>query len=82
MLHRFISFLGARTQHAGLKLGLTLLLVGAATSLHAQGPGSGGPGSGGPTPGGATQAPIDGGVSLLLAAGAAYGVRRLAVRRR
>ena len=35
-----------------------------------------GPGTGGPRPG-ATNAPIDGGASLLLAAGAAYGLRRL-----
>ena len=36
------------------------------------------PGSGGPTPlGGPTQTPIDGGVSLLLAAGGAYGLKRL-----
>jgi hypothetical protein len=32
------------------------------------------PGSGGPTP---TGAPIDGGISVLLAGGAAYAVRRL-----
>ncbi|MET4075188.1 PID-CTERM protein-sorting domain-containing protein [Hymenobacter sp. UYCo722] len=37
-----------------------------------------GPGSGGPTPTGApTQIPIDGGASLLLAAGGAYGLKRL-----
>lgn len=35
------------------------------------------PGSGGPTPGPATGAPIDGGISVLLAGGAAYAVRRL-----
>ncbi|MCB2408793.1 PID-CTERM protein-sorting domain-containing protein [Hymenobacter lucidus] len=34
-----------------------------------------GPGNGGPRP--ADTVPIDGGVSLLLAAGAAYGLRRL-----
>ncbi|TGE26067.1 hypothetical protein E5K00_01625 [Hymenobacter aquaticus] len=38
-----------------------------------------GPGNGGPQPG-ATNAPIDGGISLLLAAGAGYGLRRLAKR--
>jgi hypothetical protein len=45
-------------------------------------PGSGGstPGSGGPTPD-PTGAPIDGGVSLLLAGGAAYAVRHLRRRR-
>ncbi|TGE19288.1 PID-CTERM protein-sorting domain-containing protein [Hymenobacter elongatus] len=39
-----------------------------------------GPGNGGPRPS-ATTAPIDGGASLLLAAGAAYGLRRLRQRR-
>lgn len=38
-----------------------------------QGPGSGGPGGGGPAPAGV---PVDGGASLLMAAGAAYAVRR------
>ncbi|WP_167856363.1 PID-CTERM protein-sorting domain-containing protein [Hymenobacter metallicola] len=35
-----------------------------------------GPGTGGPRPG-ATAAPIDGGVSLLVAGGVALGLRRL-----
>lgn len=40
------------------------------------------PGSGGPTPGAApTAVPIDGGASLLLAGGAAYGLRKLRQRR-
>ena len=40
------------------------------------------PGSGGPTPGlQPTQTPIDGGVSLLLAAGGAYGLKRLRASR-
>ena len=40
------------------------------------------PGSGGPTPGAApTSIPIDGGVSLLLAGGVAYGLKRLRTRR-
>ena len=41
------------------------------------------PTTGGPTPGTQQPAavPIDGGVSLLLAAGAAYGLRRLRNRR-
>ncbi len=41
------------------------------------------PNSGGPTPGtpDPTGAPIDGGVSLLLAGGAAYAVRHLRRRR-
>ncbi|WP_400192142.1 PID-CTERM protein-sorting domain-containing protein [Hymenobacter sp. B81] len=37
----------------------------------------GNPGSGGPEPGQPTAVPLDGGASLLLAAGAAYGLRRL-----
>ena len=41
-----------------------------------------GPGSGGPTPGVVpTAVPIDGGASLLLAGGAAYGLRKLRQRR-
>lgn len=40
------------------------------------------PGSGGPTPGAApTGVPIDGGASLLLAGGVAYGLRKLRTRR-
>jgi len=41
------------------------------------------PGSGGPKPGNlpATEIPIDGGVSLLLAAGGAYGLKRLRAAR-
>lgn len=41
------------------------------------------PGSGGPAPGGnpVVQVPIDGGISLLLAAGGAYGLKRLRARR-
>ena len=35
-----------------------------------------GPGNGGPRPG-ATEVPLDGGVSLLLASGVALGLRRL-----
>jgi hypothetical protein len=38
------------------------------------------PSSGGPTP--VTGAPIDGGISILLASGAAYAVRHLRQRRR
>ena len=39
------------------------------------------PGSGGPAPTGPTGVPIDGGASLLLAGGAAYGLRKLRQRR-
>lgn len=58
------------------KLLLFVLLVGFAAAAHAQ------PGSGGPTPGATTAVPIDGGASLLLAGGVAYGLRRLRQRRR
>jgi len=39
------------------------------------------PGSGGPTPGSTTAVPIDGGASLLLAGGVAYGLKQLRARR-
>ena len=53
---------------ASLLLALTLLPT---ASVRAQGPGLGGPR---PT---ATNAPLDGGASLLLAGGVAFGLRRL-----
>ena len=40
------------------------------------------PADGGPTPSGPTQIPIDGGVSLLLAGGVAFGIKQLRARRR
>jgi len=53
------------------------LLAGGLTPVLAQ-PGSGGPGPGTPvTPVSPTDVPLDGGASLLLAAGAAYGLKRL-----
>ena len=60
---------------------LFCLLVG--LSLN-QIPAQAQPGTGGPFPGagvGPVETPLDGGVSLLLAAGAAYGLRRLRGRR-
>ena len=43
----------------------------------------GDPGSGGPTPGvSPTAIPLDGGVSLLLAGGVAYGIKHLRNRRK
>ena len=39
------------------------------------------PVDGGPTPTSPTAAPLDGGASLLLAGGVAYGLRRLRLRR-
>ena len=50
---------------------LGLLLVAAAPAARAQGPGLGGPR---PT---ATNAPLDGGASLLLAGGLAFGLKKL-----
>ena len=50
-----------------------LLLAGKVNIVLAQGPGSTGP-TPSPPP---TGVPLDGGASLLLAAGAAYGLRRL-----
>ena len=44
-------------------------------------PGSGGPGPGTPTVD-PTTVPLDGGASLLLAGGVAYGLKRLRTRRR
>ena len=55
---------------AGLSLASVLLLC--ASLAQAQGPGSGGP-----TPTSPTAVPIDGGASLLLAAGGALALRRL-----
>ncbi len=59
-----------------LLLASALLL---ATGAYAQ------PGSGGPTPttpAAPTETPLDGGATLLLASGVAYGLRRLRQRRR
>lgn len=57
-----------------------LVVVGLANpSAHAQAPNSGGPV---PTPlADPTAVPLDGGASLLLASGVAYGLRRLRQRR-
>ena len=56
-----------------LSLTLLLALAGAARAQ--------GPATGGPTPTGPTATPLDGGASLLLAGGIAYGLRRLKQRR-
>ena len=60
---------------------LAVGLLGFATTAHAQGDD---PGSGGPTPDNppATQVPIDGGASLLLAGGVAFGLKKLRDRRK
>lgn len=56
-----------------------LTLVMAVAGVVLAQPGSGGPGPGGNPP---AQIPLDGGVSLLLAGGVAYGLKRLRERRR
>ena len=55
------------------------LLLSVGGLAQAQTPGSGGPQPSAPDP---TQVPIDGGASVLLASGVAYGLRRLYARRR
>lgn len=52
------------------------LVLGACSLALAQAPADGGPVPTGPTP-----TPLDGGASLLLAGGLAYGLRRLKQRR-
>ncbi|MGI4866855.1 MAG: PID-CTERM protein-sorting domain-containing protein [Janthinobacterium lividum] len=59
---------------------LTSLLVAGSFASQAQLPGNGGT-TGGPPPPGATAVPLDGGATLLLASGVAYGLRRLRARR-
>ena len=61
-----------------LLLTFALLLV-LGTAAQAQAPGSGGPTPTDPVP---TDVPLDGGASLLLASGVAYGLTRLRQRRR
>ncbi|UYZ60657.1 PID-CTERM protein-sorting domain-containing protein [Hymenobacter latericus] len=58
---------------------LLVLLVVLAASVSAM---AQGPGTGGPTPNNPTEIPIDGGVSLLVAAAGALGIRQLTRRRR
>lgn len=76
MLRRLISSYGRPTLLMGL------LLIGAAAA-HAQAPGNGGATGGPPQPqADPTAVPLDGGASLLLASGVAYGMRRLRQHRR
>lgn len=56
-------------------------LVLLALASHAQLPGSGGPASDPDAPTDPTNVPLDGGASLLLASGLAYGLKRLRQRR-
>jgi MprA protease rhombosortase-interaction domain-containing protein len=56
-----------------------LVAIWGLTSISARAqPGSGGPG---PGPADPTAVPLDGGASLLLAGGVAYGLRKLRARR-
>lgn len=59
---------------------VALGLVLSAPAAHAQAPGSGGPTPTNPVPD-PTQVPIDGGASLLLAGGVAWGLQKLRARR-
>lgn len=61
-------------------LGRLLLLLALAAVAALPAPAQ--PGSGGPDPQAPTDTPLDGGASLLLASGLAYGLRRLRHRRR
>ena len=73
------SFLFFLMRHFLLStLVVTAVCMLASHSARAQ-PGSGGPT---PAPAGPIQTPIDGGASLLLASGAAYGLRKLRQRRK
>ena len=57
----------------------TLLFIIALSNTVLAQPGSGGPGPG--IPAGPTDIPLDGGISLLLAGGVAYGIKHLRNRR-
>ena len=58
-------------------LPVLILLVAVGETVLAQAPADGGP-----SPTGPTAIPLDGGVSLLLAGGVAYGLKRLRNRRK
>ena len=67
------------------KLAATLLLLialGGLTQVKAQAPGSTGPAPAPASTNAPANVPLDGGASLLLAGGAAYGLRRLRQLRR
>ena len=70
--HFFLKALGA--------LAFGLLLNASAAQAQAQEPGSGGPTPITPVPD-PTAVPLDGGASLLLAGGVAYGLKKLRARR-
>jgi len=69
--------------HSFLRLALATtglwLLIGALAPTHAQTPTTGGPEPQAPDP---TAVPLDGGASLLVAAGIGFGLRKLRGRRR
>lgn len=59
------------------------LLLAAALASHAQAPGNGGATGGPPQPqADPTAVPLDGGASLLLASGVAFGLKKIRDRRR
>ena len=64
-------------KHIALAFRLILTAAGICLLAGSLVPALGQPGSGGPQPEAPTAVPIDGGASLLLAAGAAYGLKRL-----
>jgi hypothetical protein len=59
-----------------------LVLAVALNGVALAQPGSGGPGPGTPDPTDPTAVPLDGGASLLLASGVAYGIKHLRNRRK
>ena len=73
-------------KHIASAFRLTLTAAGVCLLAGSFVPALGQPGSGGPQPStlaaDPTAVPIDGGASLLLAAGAAYGLKRLRAARR
>jgi hypothetical protein len=73
----FISLLLSLRRPA-LLLGV---LLAAAVASHAQAPGNGGS-TGGPPQPEPTAVPLDGGASLLLASGVAFGLKKIRDRRR
>ncbi len=58
-------------------IALLILIPGSAFAQQ-----SGEPGNSGPTPGAQADVPVDGGASLLLAAGVGYGIKRIRNRKK
>ncbi len=82
MVFKKISLRALLKTDKSILLGLFLLATISSTSAFAQGPGNGGPPvfeEETPPP---TGVPIDGGATLLLAAGAGYGLKKLRDRQK